>query len=127
MLLNVTCNDPGLKSILLIVKRILNFIQLIGPIICIIMLIVVLIQLVNNPDDKKIISKIKNIIIALVMLFFIPTIVDVAMSLADDNFKVSSCWVDAVDEDEEVEYINDKKRDKEKTNILIDPEEYKDK
>ena len=87
-----TCNDPGLANILTIIKKILNLIQLLGPLLAIISLVVIFINMVNKPDEKKNFSKIKNSIIALVLTFFIPLIVDTAMFLVDENSTLSACW-----------------------------------
>jgi len=45
-----------------------------------------------NPDEKKEPGKIKNKIIALILLFFIPTLVNGVMGLLDDSTTFSSCW-----------------------------------
>lgn len=122
MLFGVVCDDPGLANLLAITKRLLTLIQIIGPILCIIGLIIIFIQLINNPEEKKLKGKFKNCAIALVMLFMIPTIVDVAMRLCDDSFKVSSCWVNAEGDTGGAEYIESEKE--KKKGFLVDPSEY---
>ncbi len=93
LILDVTvCNDPGLANILSIIKQILDLIQLLGPIIAIIGLMVILIKIIMNPDDKKLTKAFQNWLIALIMLFFIPIIVNGAMKLLDDSFELSTCW-----------------------------------
>lgn len=87
-----TCSSPALASFLSIAKKILLFVQLIGPLLCIISLSISFINLVVNPDEKKEPSKIKNKIIALVFLFFIPTIVNATLKLLDDSNELSRCW-----------------------------------
>ena len=86
------CNNAVLGNILYTAKNILNIIWLAGPILAIISLIINFAMLVKDPEDKKVPKKIKNSIIALVVLFMIPTIVNVAMRLADDNTEISACW-----------------------------------
>ena len=86
------CSDAALSSFLGVVKNILNLIQIIGPILCIISLTITLIKMVSNPDEKKLPNKIKNSILALILLFFIPLIVNVVMSMAGDSTDLSSCW-----------------------------------
>lgn len=122
MLFGVVCDDPGLANLLAITKRLLTLIQIIGPILCIIGLIIIFIQLISNPEEKKLKGKFKNCAIALVMLFMIPTIVDVAMRLCDDSFKVSSCWVNAEGDTGGAEYIESEKE--KKKGFLVDPSEY---
>lgn len=86
------CSDSALAVLLPIARRILTFIQIIGPLLCIISLTVSFISLMMNPDEKKEPAKIKNKIIALVLLFFIPTIVNAVMWQLDDSTEFSRCW-----------------------------------
>lgn len=88
----VTCSDPGLASILSLLKTFLNIIQIIGPIIALISLVIILIKLISNPENQKLKSAFKNWLIALIMLFLVPIIVDASMQLLDDSFSVASCW-----------------------------------
>ncbi len=88
----MSCNDPGLSAILSIVKNILNIIWIIGPIIAMIALIIAITSMINNPDDKKIPNKIKNSIIALVVLFLIPAIINATMYMIGESSKISACW-----------------------------------
>ena len=69
------CSSKELSSILTITKRVLNVIQIIGPILLIIAIIIHLIKLMSNPDDKKLLPKIRNSVIAALVLFFIPLMV----------------------------------------------------
>ena len=86
------CNDPGLISILAIVKKILSLLQIIGPILALISLSLHLIKLMNNPDDKKGLPKVRNSAIALVALFMVPVVVNAFFGLLDDSTTLSSCW-----------------------------------
>ena len=87
-----TCNSPALASFFSIAKKILLFIQIIGPLLCIISLSISFINLVVNPEEKKEPSKIKNKIIALIVLFFVPVIVNATMGLLDDSIEFTRCW-----------------------------------
>ena len=86
------CNSAVLGSILTILKNILNFIWIAGPILAIISLAINITMLVKDPDDKKIPKKIKNSVLALVLLFMVPTIVNAAMYMLDDSIQISACW-----------------------------------
>ena len=86
------CNDLVLGSVLSILRNVLNIIWIIGPILAIISLTFNIINLMKDPDDKKLPKKIKNSILALMVLFFVPTIVNAAMSILDDNTEISACW-----------------------------------
>ena len=87
-ILENACQDKALENILRIVKTILNLIQIIGPILAIVSIVIIFIKLTSNPDNKKLAKNLKNAIIALALLFFVPLIVNVFMRLADDSFSI---------------------------------------
>lgn len=87
-----TCNSPALALGLSIVKKILSVIQIAGPIVCIISLFVSFTLIIINPEDKKEPAKIKNKLFALVLLFLVPSIVNLSMGLVDNRSSFSSCW-----------------------------------
>lgn len=117
-----SCSDYALVGILYVVKRILQFIQIVGPILCIISLTITFIRLVNRPDDKKIIVRIKNSIIALFVVFFVPVIVNVTFEILDDSTPISSCWEMAGSMNSNSTYVPiDNRR---KTSILYDSDGY---
>ncbi len=62
------------------------------PILLMISFILNLIKLVANPEDKKLLPKIKNAVLATVIVFFIPVFVDVVMNMLGSSFSVSACW-----------------------------------
>ncbi len=92
------CSDPVLAKVLSIIKNVLSIIQLLGPIIGIIALVLNLIKLMANPEEKKLKSSIKNWAIAIVMLFLIPIILNVSVTLIlstidkAEKFSIASCW-----------------------------------
>lgn len=86
------CNNVVLGNFLYIVKSILNIIWIVGPLLAMISLIINFTMMVKDPEDKKVPKKIKNSIIALVVLFMIPTIVNATMALLGDNAEISACW-----------------------------------
>ncbi len=93
------CSDPVLTKILSIIKSVLDKIQLVGPILGIIALIINLIKLMASPEEKKYKSSIKNWAIAIVMLFLLPVIIDLIMSMllstieeSNEKFQLASCW-----------------------------------
>lgn len=90
------CSDPGLAHILGIIKSVLGLIQMIGPIVALVSIIINLIKLMSSPDEKKYKNLIKNWLVAFIMLFILPVIINVVMSLFDDSFTISSCWNYAV-------------------------------
>ena len=86
------CGSVELAHILGIIKNVLGKIQLIGPILGIVGLILALIKLMANPDDKKTKNSIRNWAIAIVMLFLIPVIINLVVGLFDDSFTLAACW-----------------------------------
>lgn len=81
-----SCSELGFIIVVTVFKRVLSLIQIIGPILSIVSLAVIFVQHMINPENKKLKNRIKNSIIALVLLFFIPYIVNIVMLLCDDNF-----------------------------------------
>ena len=70
----VDCSSPTLWSILNVTKKAFTLIQIIAPILLIISLIMNITKLVSNPEDKKAGKKIKNAILATIIIFFIPLV-----------------------------------------------------
>lgn len=87
-----SCSDPALGTVLYVVKNALSIIQLLGPIVSICAMVYHLIMLMKNPEDKKAVAKIRNSVIALVILFMVPVIVNAIMGLLDDSTVFSDCW-----------------------------------
>ncbi len=90
--LTSVCGSVGLANLISICKTALTIIQIAGPILAIVGLVTILIKLMSNPDNKKLKTAIKNWLIAFVVLFFIPIIVNVVMRMLDDSFTVAACW-----------------------------------
>ena len=88
------CNSIVLYNALVIIRRALSIIQIIGPIVAIISLAISLVLLTTNPEEKKYIKRIKNSLIATLILFFIPAIINFIMALPSiqDNTTLGSCW-----------------------------------
>lgn len=90
--LTAVCGSYEVATLLSVFKRALNLIQMIGPIVGIIALIINFTKLMIIPDEKKLKNVIRNWAIAIIMLFLIPTCVNLVMRLFDDTFTVSKCW-----------------------------------
>ncbi len=87
-----SCSDYGLVGILSIVRNILNILQIVAPILCMISLFIKFTKLVKDPDDKKLLNKVRNSIIAVFVVFFIPSIVNAAFGVFGESTNVSACW-----------------------------------
>lgn len=123
---NVTdvCRDAAFARFLNVFQNILKLIQIIGPILCIISLIILFINMMANPDDKKVMKKIINSVIALVIVFCVPLLVNVVVSLVDDGSNFKLCWENKVDNsNDDSSYIDD---DKEPKKNPVDPGLYED-
>ncbi len=91
------CGSIGIAGLINIVKTVLSLIQIAGPILCMIALAINFIKLMSNPEEKKYKPIIKNCILALVILFMVPFIVNLVMRLADESFDLAKCWNNAED------------------------------
>lgn len=93
------CSDYGIANYIYAIKQALNIIHFVVPIILIVMAAIQLFKMVTSPDDpqgkKK--KSLLNKFIAAVLVFFIPFIADLAVSIMPDSFSVSSCWDSAKD------------------------------
>ena len=90
-----TCGNPALSNLFSIVQKMITIIQILAPILAIIALGINLTKSVMNPDDKKNFSMYKNWIIALVMVFAIPTLVNATMGILGEDYDISACWNNA--------------------------------
>lgn len=89
------CNDYSLLRILNITRNIVELLQTFVPIILIVMLTINLTQLLVNPEMKNGKKKITNKVIAALVVFFVPTIVELLLGLIPDSFELASCWSSA--------------------------------
>ena len=90
--MNEVCNSVILKVILGPVKGLVNLFLIVAPILCICSLIYTFIKLTQDPENKKLVARIKNSFFALIVLFFVPLLVSVVLGLVDTNYNFSACW-----------------------------------
>lgn len=117
-----SCHDYAMVGVLSVVKRLLDLFQIIAPIICIVSLAITFIRLVGNPDNNKLLPRIKNSIIALFMVFFVPMFVDVLFGIMGNSTSLSSCWSLADNTHTTATYVPID--DRSKKSILYDPNVY---
>lgn len=89
------CSDYALAKLLSILHRALNLIQLIAPILLLLSFVIGLIKLMINPDDKKGNKPLFNKIIAAVMCFIMPTIINLFFNIMPETVEVGACWKSA--------------------------------
>ena len=109
--LSSCCHDAGIISLISITKNIMDFIQIIVPIILIVYLTIQLTKMVVNPEEKKNFSRIKNQLLATVLVFVVPVIVNAVVNMMPQTFQISACWSVAGGKDEvmmskSLNYIN---------------------
>ena len=79
------CLQPLFLRILYISGRILNILRFVIPIILIIMVGIDIYGRIMNPDDKDGLNKIKNRIIAAIIVFLTPTIISIVYEFIEKN------------------------------------------
>lgn len=98
MFLNM-CQNSNVLSAILFFKNIINIISIVVPIILIIVLAVEIFKMVISSSDDIFKNGFKGIIkktIAAVCVFFVPTLVNLLLSLlGESSYTVSSCWINA--------------------------------
>ena len=123
MLGTVTCSSGALRVILNAVKNIMKIIQIIGPILLVLAIILHVTKLMANPDDKKIPKKILNSTLAAILLFFIPMFVNVVMNAMGQDYNISACWNSASTNSNDSTYQEPYEQGKKKS-VIIDSEDY---
>lgn len=119
------CGNVGIANLLHITKTIVNLIQIIGPILALVSLAICFTRLMTNPDEKKYKAGLKNSLIALGVLFAVPFLINLTMSLTDESFDLAKCWNNAekvAKIGEDSTYVDTS--DKPKQPIITDPEDY---
>ena len=117
------CNQV-LSWIFVVVRYIMLAINIICPILLIVSLVKQFIVMMAKPDDKKEFSKIKNSILALIFVFFIPLIINLVISWCDDTYHISQCIENANYEAGNSQYIETNDDGEKKQSVIIDPSQY---
>ena len=118
------CSSSDIAYILSIARRVIQIIQIIGPILLLIMLAIHLTKLLAKPEDKKLFKKVVNSGIAAVMLFFVPVFVNALMGMLGEDTTISSCWNSIQDPGIATEYLEPYENGDKKNNFITDPGDY---
>ena len=122
------CNDYAVVRFLTIIKSSLDIIRIIGPILSMVALVFFFIRLMGNPEDKKVKKGLTNSIIALIVLFLIPTIINVTIGLVVGDFSLQNCLEQAERKNNQVDYSQFAdgyiSSGKEPSTIITDPDDY---
>ncbi len=87
------CGDVALANILSLTQTAFDIICIAVPIILIISLALTLFKVVTDPDQKHFIRKIISQIAAAIIVFLLPTIVNIIMAwVPDGGMNIGSCW-----------------------------------
>ncbi|MDD3341813.1 MAG: hypothetical protein PHN72_06490 [Bacilli bacterium] len=98
------CTQETLKIVYLI-KVAFEVIKMVVPILLIIMCLIDSVKHVMSKDgwDKKIIKKIVSKFIAAVLVYFVPTMINMGLSvMGEANFTLGTCWKNATKENTSV-------------------------
>ena len=90
--LGTCCTDLGLVGIFSVARRVLGLIQFIVPIALVVAGTIQFVQLTINPELKDGFRRVLNKIIAAIIVFMIPVLVDVILGTVTPDFTVASCW-----------------------------------
>ena len=117
MMLAIECNSVELNSIMYIIKNIMTFIMIAAPITAIISFAITLTRMMANPDNKKVTGRWKNTMHALIIIFFIPVIVNILMYALGENTDISRCYVSSSKIDPNASYV--KVEEDDNTKIIL--------
>lgn len=108
MILSV-CSNPDLLSIMLIVNKVINLLSIIAPIGLIIFASIDLVKAIIASDVDKIAKQKRMMpvrIVAAIIVFFVPSVLDLIMNFADNTFEYNSCFTNATEENIKIAYLN---------------------
>ena len=92
------CKDPKILELALMSKTAISLLQFIAPLGVIIFAGLDILKAVTAKDQDGIRKQINHIpkrLIAMVVLFFVPTFVDLTMTVVDSTFEYTSCFTAA--------------------------------
>ena len=98
------CSDYALVNILSLTQTAFQIICVAVPIILIISLILTIIKVITDPDQKHFIRKIISQIAAAIIIFLLPTLVNLIMAWvpSSDGFDIADCWQAAREANSEI-------------------------
>ena len=108
MILSV-CSNPDLLSIMLIINKVINLLKMLVPIGLIIFSSIDLLKSVIATDQEGIARKkaaIPKRALAAIIIFLIPSVINLVMIFANDTFEYNSCFTNATPEAIKAAYLN---------------------
>jgi hypothetical protein len=123
--INVYCSDPGLGFILQILKRFFTIIEVVAPIVLLVSLAVLFTKMVTDPENKKLKKNVQNAVFATVIIFLIPVLLNLTMTILGNSYTMSECWNNAYVSSSKSKYIaKSVKEDRKPTSVYVDPKSY---
>lgn len=127
-LISSCCSDYKLARLLSVFSNIVQLIQIIVPIVLILMVVFNIIQMMSNPEEKKITKKLINRIIAAVIVFLLPILVNAILNLIPNSFDITACLragkqLDSIAKNDKIIYSTIEEEEKRKP-ILNNPKKY---
>lgn len=95
------CSNPDLLSVMYLVNQMINVLKIVAPIALIIAMMISLVKAVIANDENMVAkekAKIPKKMIAMVLIFFVPTFIQVVMNIVDSSYEYNSCFVGATKE-----------------------------
>lgn len=93
------CEDPSILNLILFIKSLLEIIGIFVPILLIVMVTIDLVKIVMDASEKTIKASSKsmlNRIFAAIIVFFVPTLVNILMTRIDqESVESTACWTNA--------------------------------
>lgn len=92
------CNDPKILELVLMTKKAISLLQIIAPLGVVLFASFDIMKAVIAKDPDGINKQIKHIpkrLIAMAVLFFVPTFVDLTMQVVDSSFEYTTCFAQA--------------------------------
>ena len=94
------CENPNILRVILFIKLLLNVVKFMIPMGLIIMVSLDLVKgVISGEDFGKILKASGNKILAAMIIFLLPTIVNFVLVLVDENTSYESCWTNANNDD----------------------------
>jgi hypothetical protein len=90
------CESAGFLNALRIIFFVIDIVKIAVPLLLIIMMSFDVYGLITDPNNtKKVIDVVKKRLMAALLVFFIPTLIEVTLTMLGDRVPVSECYNNA--------------------------------
>lgn len=91
------CETPQILRIIYFIKIVINIVKTVVPIALIVMITIECVKGVINNDQKlgNIVKLNMNKILSAILIFAVPTLIDITLEIIDEKTDYKSCWVNA--------------------------------